>query len=271
MINVRLIKWMVCNYPEGTPPLRLAEALPRGDSSTLYWKLSFRKHQSNARPRGRPPKGNHSATWRLGRGKDYVSIVSGAFFWIASPWIPLATESNRLSLCSRLTCGSANDAGTRGVQVLPELRDLDQPFIFDISLWNRPYRFEFYDTASPTSYTVIRPSVLVLCYSIPHRSSLKSVHTRWKYEVETHFNYDEQLPVILLGLKRDLRREGDPEMVIPQEGLRIAQEMRCDRYAECSAVTAELCREVFEDLAKTAAMTTTAKGGKSEPASCVVL
>lgn len=170
--------------------------------------------------------------------------------------------------CRRLTCGSARDAAT---QTLPQLRDLDQPFVFDISLWNRPYRFEFYDTASPTSYTLVRPSVLVLCYSIPDRSSLTSIHTRWKYEVESHFNYDEQLPVMLLGLKRDLRREGDPEMVIPQEGLRIAQEMRCDRYAECSAVTGELCREVFEDLAKTAAKTTTAKGGKSEPTSCSVM
>ncbi|KAI9680408.1 MAG: hypothetical protein M1822_007166 [Bathelium mastoideum] len=169
---------------------------------------------------------------------------------------------------SRLTCGSAKASA---VQSLPELRDLDQPFVFDISLWNRPYRFEFYDTASPASYTLVRPSVLVLCYSIPHRDSLTSIHTRWKYEVESHFNYDEQLPVMLLGLKRDLRRESDPEMVIPQEGLRIAQEMRCDRYAECSAVTGELCREVFEDLAKTAAMTTTAKGGKSEPTSCTMM
>ena len=76
---------------------------------------------------------------------------------------------------------------------------------------------------------------------------------------------------MLLGLQRDLRREGDPNMVIPQEGLRIAQEMRCDRYAECSAMTGELCREAFEDLAKTAAMTTTAKGGKSEPTNCSVM
>ncbi|KAI9703077.1 MAG: hypothetical protein M1820_005949 [Bogoriella megaspora] len=169
---------------------------------------------------------------------------------------------------SRLTCGSAKTAATAP---LPKLHDLDQPFIFEISLYARPYRFEFYDTASPTSYSLIRPSVIVLCYSIPDRSTLTSIHTRWKYEVETHFNYDEQLPVILLGLKRDLRKEGDPNMVIPHEGLRIAQEMRCDRYAECSASTGELCREVFEDLARTAALTTTNKGGKSEGTSCTIM
>jgi len=97
------------------------------------------------------------------------------------------------------------------------------------------------------------------------------VHANWKYIVETHFNYDETLPVILLGLKRDLRREGDPDVVFPHEALGIAQAIRCDRYCECSALTGELCKEVFEDIAKTAALTTTAEGGKSAPPPCVVM
>lgn len=40
--------------------------------------------------------------------------------------------------------------------------------------------------------------------------------------------------------------------------------MRCDRYAECSAVTGELMKEVMEDLSKTAAKTTTEAGGLSQ-------
>ena len=67
---------------------------------------------------------------------------------------------------------------------------------------------------------------------------------------------------MLLGLKRDLREEGE-EMIDPQEGLKVAQEMRCDRYAECSAVTGELMKEVMEDVARTAAKTTTEDGGTS--------
>ena len=46
--------------------------------------------------------------------------------------------------------------------------------------------------------------------------------------------------------------------------------MRCDRYAECSAVTGELMNEVFEDIARTAAMTTTEKGGLSE-GGCMIM
>lgn len=62
----------------------------------------------------------------------------------------------------------------------------------------------------------------------------------------------------------------DSAPVMPQEGLRIAQEMRCDLYAECSALTGELCREVLEDIAKTAAKTTTEKGGRSD-APCSIM
>lgn len=46
--------------------------------------------------------------------------------------------------------------------------------------------------------------------------------------------------------------------------------MRCDRYAECSAVTGELMNEVFEDIARVAAMTKTEGGGLS-PGGCTIL
>lgn len=95
---------------------------------------------------------------------------------------------------------------------------------------------------------------------------------------------------MVLGLKRDARREwteeerrqdeeanGKPEgkgrgkSVMPQEGMGLATEMLCDRYAECSALTGELCREVLEDIARTAAKTTTEKGAKSDGTPCVVM
>lgn len=131
-------------------------------------------------------------------------------------------------------------------------------------MYNRPYRFEFSDTASPTNYTLLRPAVIILCYSIADPQSLTNVHTYWKQIVEKHFNYDESLPVILLGLMRDVRQKEDYDgrvkkmaisdnvqeddaqvlngrtFVYPQEAVRIAQEMRCDRYCECSALTGEV-------------------------------
>lgn len=160
------------------------------------------------------------------------------------------------------------------------MRDGDQPFTFNITMYNRPYRFYFYDTASPDNYTLLKPSFIILCYDITNRSTLYSLKTRWKNIVESHYNYDELLPVMILGLKRDLRVEWKEEekkagklgvSVMPQEALNVAQEMMCDRYAECSALTGELCQQVLEDVARTAAKTTTEKGGRTAGMECVVM
>ncbi|MCJ1282654.1 hypothetical protein MMC26_001979 [Xylographa opegraphella] len=150
------------------------------------------------------------------------------------------------------------------------LRDLDQPFVYDIRMYNRPYRFEFYDTASPENYTLLHPNFVILCYDVNSRASLLNVQQVWRKEVVRNYaRDDESIPVMLLGLKRDLRVEGEG-IVYPQEGYQVAQEMRCDRYAECSAVSGELMNEVFEDVARLAARTTTEKGALSEP-SCSMM
>lgn len=166
---------------------------------------------------------------------------------------------------------------------LPKLRDSDQPYAFDISLYGRPYRIQFYDTASPTNYTLLHPSFVILCYDISSRASLFSLATTWLPIVNKHFNYDENLPVMVLGLKRDLRKQwtlpevgpdktGKGDSVMPHEGVQTAQRMLCDHYAECSALTGELCREVLEDVAKTCAKTTTKDGAKgSGPDMCAIM
>ncbi|KAF2133736.1 P-loop containing nucleoside triphosphate hydrolase protein [Dothidotthia symphoricarpi CBS 119687] len=165
---------------------------------------------------------------------------------------------------------------------LPPLRDSNQPFAFDITLYARPYKLLFHDTASPTHYTLLHPSFVILCYDISSRPSLTSLSTTWLPIVNSHFNHDENLPVMVLGLKRDLRRQwtlaevgeggqGRGKSVMPHEGVQTAQNMLCDRYAECSAVTGELCRQVLEDVARTCAKSTTKDGAKSEGLGCVVM
>ncbi|KAF2095764.1 P-loop containing nucleoside triphosphate hydrolase protein [Rhizodiscina lignyota] len=187
-------------------------------------------------------------------------------------------EVGKSMFLSRLTLGYRSQNDNLPPYHLPTLRDLDQPFTFDIRLYNRPYRFLFYDTASPQNYTTLQPDFLILCYDISRRETLQSLKKEWKIFVESHFNYDEALPVMVLGLKRDLRMEwtdtdkaNGTGSIMPQEGMRVAQEMRCDRYAECSALTGELCQQVLEDVARTAARTTTENGAKSEGASCTLM
>ncbi|KAJ5790063.1 uncharacterized protein N7518_007074 [Penicillium psychrosexuale] len=162
---------------------------------------------------------------------------------------------------------SNNDSNT-----IELLRDSDQPFIYDIRFAKKTFTLELNDTSNPNQHwTSLRPDLVVLAYDISNRDTLAGLK-EWRNDITRYFQYGhgERLPVMMLGLKRDLRREGEG-IIYPQEAYRIAQELVCDRYAECSAVTGELLAETFEDLARLAAMTTTAKGGQTEGTSCVIL
>ena len=71
--------------------------------------------------------------------------------------------------------------------------------------------------------------------------------------------------MLVLGLKRDLRSEDDPNGIIyPQEAYGVAQQMRADKFMECSAVTGELLPEAFEDICITAAESISEQGGQSD-------
>lgn len=100
---------------------------------------------------------------------------------------------------------------------LPTLHDLDQPFIFDISMYNRPYRFEFYDTASPENFTLLQPDFVILCFDITDRRSLINVPQVWRKNVTRYYRRDgEDPPLMVLGLKRDARVE-EEGVIYPQE------------------------------------------------------
>lgn len=100
---------------------------------------------------------------------------------------------------------------------LPVLHDLDQPFVFNISMYNRPYRFEFHDTSSPENYTLLRPDFVILCYDVTDRRSLINIQEVWRKDVTRHYRQDgEDVPIMVLGLKRDARVEADG-VLYPQE------------------------------------------------------
>ena len=84
-------------------------------------------------------------------------------------------------------------------------------------MYNRHYLFEFYDTASPENYTLLDPHFVILCYDISDRRSLINAQQVWRKDVIRHYAYkDEKIPVMLLGLKRDLRVD-EAGVIDPQE------------------------------------------------------
>lgn len=84
-------------------------------------------------------------------------------------------------------------------------------------MYHRYYRFEFNDTASPEHYTLLKPDFVVLCYDISDRGSLGNVQQVWfKRMVESYMKERDDIPIMLLGLKRDLRVEKEG-VIYPQE------------------------------------------------------
>ena len=157
--------------------------------------------------------------------------------------------------------------------------DLDnRPFTFSVSLFRRPYTFNIWPSTGTlfTDPFPDNPRFVIITYDVTSRVSLHNAQFYWRKQYMMHFDEHEHItPVMLLGLKRDLRtdetdEEGNCLCVMPQEGLEAAQNMRCDKYAECSALTGELLWEAVEDITRVAARTTTEKGGLSEGNACVV-
>jgi Ras homolog gene family, member A len=89
--------------------------------------------------------------------------------------------------------------------------------VYDIRMYNRPYRFEFYDTASPQNFTLLQPDFVILCYDINDRASLEDTQRDWRKRVYLHYRREDRIPVMLLGLKRDLRVKEADSMVDPME------------------------------------------------------
>ncbi|KAJ9615112.1 hypothetical protein H2200_001186 [Cladophialophora chaetospira] len=153
------------------------------------------------------------------------------------------------------------------------------PLTFDVTLFRRPYQFRIHPSTSTLFIDPFpsAPAFAIIAFSISSRESLHNAQYYWRKQLSLHFSdLEHTMPVMLLGLKRDERTErrredGTFECVMPNEGLQAAQEMRCDRYGECSALTGELMFEVLEDITRTAAKTTTEAGGLSDPGSCSVM
>jgi len=86
------------------------------------------------------------------------------------------------------------------------------------------------------------------------------------------------LPIILVGCKKDLRR--DPRTieelrktsqrpVTPEEGLAVSQKIGAKSYLECSAKSGEGVREVFQYATRAALLNR--KTGGSKRKGCVLL
>jgi len=120
------------------------------------------------------------------------------------------------------------------------------------------------DTIGSDDYLRLRPlsypntGVFLLCFSVVDSKSFEKIQTQWYAEVIQH---TPGVPYFLVGLKTDLRDDRETLEKLEAEksgpisyeyGVKLAGEIRAEKYVECSALTCNGLREVFEEVLKVA-------------------
>ncbi|XP_037892337.1 ras-like GTP-binding protein RhoL isoform X1 [Glossina fuscipes] len=148
------------------------------------------------------------------------------------------------------------------------------PTVFDnhactITVDEKEYSLTLWDTAGQEDYERLRPlsypntNCFLLCYSISSRASFENIKSKWWPEIR-HFS--NNVPVVLVGTKLDLRIANSEKFVTTTEGRRLRKEIHAHSLVECSAKKKLHLNTVFEE-----AVRAVEKKPKNKPHQCVVL
>ncbi|EDW84787.1 uncharacterized protein Dwil_GK14302 [Drosophila willistoni] len=148
------------------------------------------------------------------------------------------------------------------------------PTVFDnhacnIQVDDHEYNLTLWDTAGQEDYERLRPlsypntNCFLLCYSISSRTSFENIKSKWWPEIR---HYSNNVPVVLVGTKLDLRIPQSEKFVTLQEGRRLRKEIHAYSLVECSAKKKQNLSLVFEEAVRAAE-----KKPKSKPQTCTLL
>lgn len=119
--------------------------------------------------------------------------------------------------------------------------------ITELALWDTAGQEE-YNRLRPLSYSEV--DILMVCYAINNRTSLKNVQDLWIPEVK-HFCPD--VPIMLIGLKSDLNvRDNINDLVDPRTAEAMAKKLGAFVHIQCSSKLRYNVDEVFNTALNTA-------------------
>ncbi|KAL1236217.1 putative Ras family protein [Trichinella nativa] len=122
-----------------------------------------------------------------------------------------------------------------------------------LGLWDTAGQ-EDYDRLRPLSYP--QTDVFILCFSLVSPVSFDNVTSKWFPELRHHC---PDTPILLVGTKLDLRDDqqiiknlGDQGLspITRSQGNKLAQKLHAIKYMECSALTQENLRQVFDEAVR---------------------
>ena len=140
------------------------------------------------------------------------------------------------------------------------------PLYFDnysmqVKIDELPYILNFFDSHYQCEETARRwrpltylnTDIFLVCFSVAEPASFRRVKEYWFPEIKHHC---PNTPFILLGTKVDLRGDRatldmltkkQEEVVSKEEGKRMAEILKAAKYLECSALTREGLKHVFDE------------------------
>ncbi|PAA91013.1 hypothetical protein BOX15_Mlig024969g2, partial [Macrostomum lignano] len=138
------------------------------------------------------------------------------------------------------------------------------PTVFDnyavtVMIGGEPYTLGLFDTAGQEDYDRLRPlsypatDVFLVCYSIVNPASFENVKEKWVPEIMHHC---PKTPFILVGTQCDLRNDqtvqeklakNKQRCIAPEQGEKLARELKAVKYVECSALTQKNLKAVFDE------------------------
>ncbi|XP_077998280.1 cdc42 homolog [Glandiceps talaboti] len=136
------------------------------------------------------------------------------------------------------------------------------PTVFDnyavsINVGDDHYMLGLFDTAGQEEYDRLRilsypmTDVFLLCFSVTSPASFENVREKWVPELRHN---SPNTPFLLVGLQVDLRRQQNVtersrhnKPITFQQGTKAAKELGAEIYVECSALTQEGLKNVFDE------------------------
>jgi len=181
--------------------------------------------------------------------------------------------------CGKTSLAIRYSTGSFPGEYIPTIFDTySQPATVDgvqvnLGLWDVSGR-EDYDRLRPLSYP--GTDIFLLVFSIVNPSSFENLRGKWYPETIHHVPTALRMVV---GLKSDLRHDGATlekleskkmKPITTQQGQEMAKELNAACYMECSALTGENVREVFEEAIRLV-LNQPNKGKKRKAGGCFVM
>nr|CAB3265397.1 Rac and Cdc42-like 1 protein [Phallusia mammillata] len=132
-------------------------------------------------------------------------------------------------------------------------------YMANITFEGRPISLNLWDTAGQEDFDRLRPlsypdtDVFVLCFSVISPTSFENIKLKWIPELTQNC---PNVPIVLVATKLDLRtnpevlqqlQEKDMEPITQMQGQKLAKEIKAVKYVECSALTQEGLKHVFDE------------------------